>query len=265
MNSKTLKALLMLAGICLASVASVMAEVHVNDIEYSDGDTKLKGYVAYDDNFEGQRPGVLICHQWMGLTDYEERRARELAKLGYVAFALDVYGAGVRPESREEAGKLSSKYKGDRDLMRSRLMAGLEKLQEHRAVDPKKIAVIGYCFGGTCALEVARAGADVAGVVSFHGGLSAQDKAEPDTVKAKVLVCHGAEDPYVPEGEVLGFIEEMTEAGVDFQFIAYADAVHSFTQKHSGDDKSTGAAYNKKADFRSWQHMKLFFDEAFKQ
>ena len=161
-------------GLLLASSAS--AAVKTSEVEYRHGDTVLQGFMAWDDSVQGSRPGVLIVHQWMGLTDYERMRAEQLASLGYVAFAVDVYGKGVRPADTGEAGELAGTYKKDRALLRARVAAGLEALRASERVDPKRIAAIGYCFGGTAVLELARSGADVAGVVSFHGGL---DSLEP--------------------------------------------------------------------------------------
>lgn len=233
-------------------------------VEYSEGETTLEGFHVYDDAIDGERPGVLIIHQWTGLTDYEKGRARQLAEMGYNVFAADIYGKGIRPQP-PEAGKFAGKYKGDRDLYRARLMAGLEVLRKDSRTDGSRIAAIGYCFGGTGVLEIARSGADIAGVVSFHGGLAAGEgkQAPKGGVKSLILVCHGIDDPYVPESEISGFEKEMNTAGVDWQFIGYSGAVHSFTQKMAGDDNSKGAAYNAAADRRSWQHMKVFFDEIF--
>lgn len=254
---RTIALMLSLAGVGFAGIVA-------KDVDYKDGDTLLQGFHAYDDGVDGKRPGILVVHQWTGLTDYEKRRARMLAEMGYNVFALDIYGKGIRPQP-PEAGKEAGKYKSDRALFRARLGAGLGMLKADERTDPERIAAIGYCFGGTGVLELARSGADIAGVVSFHGGLGAGDgmAAPKDGVKASVLVCHGAVDPYVPRDEVAGFEEEMNTAGVDWQLIAYSGAVHAFTQPMAGDDPSKGAAYQKKADERSWQHMQVFFEELF--
>ena len=213
---------------------------------------------------EGKRPAVLVIHQWTGLTDYEKQRSRMLAELGYNVFAADIYGKGVRPVP-PAAGQEAGKYKGDRKLYRGRLNAGLAVLQKDERTDAAKIAAIGYCFGGTGALELARSGADIAGVVSFHGGLDTAEglSAGKGEVKAKVLACHGADDPFVPAPQVQAFEQEMRDSGADWQLVAYGSAVHSFTQKMSGDDPSKGSAYNEKADKRSWEAMKGFFAEIF--
>ena len=243
---------------------TLRAAIHIETVEYKQGDTTLEGFVAYDDAIQGKRPGVLVVHQWMGLTDYEKHRAEMLAQLGYVAFCADIYGKGVRPQNTAEAGAQAGKYKGDRQLLRARVNAGLDALRRQPQVDPNRIAAIGYCFGGTTVLELARSGADVAGVVSFHGGLDARDPADGKNIKCKVLVCHGADDPFSSPQDIAAFENEMRKGGVDWQFIQYGGAVHSFTQPMAGNDNSKGAAYNEKADKRSWEAMKQFFAEIFK-
>lgn len=251
-----------LAMILLAAV-NAHGAVHTEWVQYRHGETLLEGYLAYDDAVKGPRPGILVVHEWMGLGDYAMKRAEQLAGMGYVAFALDMYGKGVRAKTPEEAAKLSGIYKGDRPLMRARAQAGLDELRKQPLVDPARIAAIGYCFGGTTVLELARSGADVAGVVSFHGGLGTPQPADAKNIKGKVLVLHGADDPHVPPAEVAAFQDEMRKAAVDWQMIYYGGAVHSFTNPGSGTDASTGVAYNEKADKRSWEAMKAFFKELF--
>jgi len=231
--------------------------------EYEDGGTTCEGYLGFDDAINGRRPGVLVIHDWMGVGPYVEKRVRQLAALGYVALAADIYGKGVRPASMEEAAGLANRYKADRSLMRSRARAGLRALKANALTDTKRMAAIGYCFGGTAVLELARDGADIAGFVGFHAGLQTPIPGDARNIKGKVLVLHGADDPLVPPGEVLDFEEEMRKAGVDWQMIIYGGAVHSFTNPASGNDPSRGAAYDEKADKRSWEAMKSFFDEIF--
>jgi len=250
--------------LALSCAMTVRAAIHTETVEYKQGDTTLEGFVAYDDAIQGKRPGVLVVHQWMGLTDYEKHRAEMLAQLGYVAFCADIYGKGVRPQSPAEAGAQAGKYKSDRQLLRARVNAGLDALRQQPLVDSKRIAAIGYCFGGTTVLELARSGADVAGVVSFHGGLDAPDPADGKNIKCEVLVCHGADDPFSSPQDIAAFENEMRKGDVDWQFIQYGGAVHSFTQPMAGNDNSKGAAYNEKADKRSWEAMKQFFTEIFK-
>jgi dienelactone hydrolase len=220
--------------------------------------------LAFDDSITGKRPGVLVVHQWMGLTDYEKHRAEQLAQLGYVAFCADIYGKGVRPKDTGEAGPLAGKYKGDRALLRARVNAALDVLEKNQFVDSKRVAAIGYCFGGTTVIELARSGADIAGVVSFHGGLDSPTPADGKNIKSKVLVCHGADDPFVKPSDLAAFEDEMRQANVDWTLIKFGGAVHSFTQPMAGNDNSKGAAYNEKADKRSWEAMKAFFAEIFK-
>jgi dienelactone hydrolase len=253
-------------GFVLSALAmnEIHAEIITRDVEYRDGDVTLRGYVAFDsERVEKRLPGVLVVHQWLGLTDYEKGRCRQLAELGYVAFALDVYGKDVRPAGPQEAAKVAGTYKQDRQLYRRRLNLGLEQLLAQKSVAPDKLAAIGYCFGGTGVLELARSGAAISGVVSFHGGLDSPSPEDGKQVKAKVLICHGADDPFVPAKDIEAFKAEMNEADVDWQMIYYSDAVHSFTQPQAGNDNSRGAAYNEKADRRSWEAMKTFFAELF--
>ncbi len=248
----------------LLAACSASAALVEKSVEYELDGVTLEGFHVHDGAVAGKRPAVLVIHQWTGLTDYEKQRSRMLAELGYNVLAVDVYGKGIRPVP-PAAGQEAGKYKGNRELFRGRLLAGLEVLKADERTDPAKIAAIGYCFGGTGALELARSGADLAGVVSFHGSLDAAEglAASKDGVKAKVLVCHGAIDPHVPPAQVQAFEKEMADAGVDWQLASYGGAVHSFTQKMAGDDPSKGSAYDEKADKRSWAAMKIFFDEIF--
>jgi dienelactone hydrolase len=243
---------------------SAQARLVTKTVEYRQGETTLEGYLAYDDSIKGKRPGVLVLHEWLGVGAYEKMRAEQLAALGYVAFAADIYGKGVRPATAELAAKEAGKYRGnDRTLIRERAKAGLAKLASFPEVDPNRLAAIGYCFGGTAALELARSGADTKGTVSFHGGLNTPNPAEARNIKGKVLALHGADDPYVPPAEVAAFQQEMRAAKVDWQMVYYGGAVHSFSNPKSGNDPAKGAAYNEKADRRSWEAMQAFFNELF--
>jgi dienelactone hydrolase len=246
----------------LASL-TVHAAIRTETVEYREGDAVLEGYLAWDDSIVGKRPAVVIVHQWKGLTDYEKKRAGMLAELGYVAFAADIYGKGVRAADAQEAGKLAGQYKQDLPLLRARVNAAVDFIKQRALVNPDQVAAIGYCFGGTAVLELARSGAEVKGVVSFHGGLGTTMPAGNGQVKCKVLVLHGADDPYAPGAEVSALQEELRKAGVDWELILYGGAVHSFTDWNAGSDNSRGAAYNERADKRSWAAMQQFFDELF--
>jgi len=255
---------LIFAFLALACAGTLRATVRTETVEYRQGDTTLVGFVACDDAFQGPRPGVLIVPQWMGLTDYEKHRAEMIAQLGYVAFCADIYGNGVRPQNTREAGALAGKYKSNRKLLRARVNAALDAMRRQPLVDPKRVAAIGYCFGGTTVIELARSGADVSGVVCFHGGLDSPTPADGKNIKCRVLVCHGADDPLSSPKNIAAFENEMRKGGVDWQLNKYGGAVHSFTQPDAGSDNSKGAAYNEKADQRSWEAMKQFLAEIFK-
>ncbi len=252
------------AGLLLSGAAAAQAEIRTEVVEYTDGDVTLEGYMAYDDFYQGKRPGVLVAHEWVGHNPYVRKRAEQLARLGYVAFALDMYGKGVLAKDAKEAAALAGKYKSDRKLMRTRAAAGLAVLGKHPMVDVSRLAAIGYCFGGTVVLELARGGADLRSVVTFHGGLDTPTPQDARNIRGKVLALHGGDDPFVPPAQVAAFEEEMRKGGVDWQLFSYGGAVHSFTNPDAGNDNSKGAAYNERADRRSWQAMKSFFSETLK-
>ena len=249
---------------CVALAAHpAFGKIKTATVAYQDGDTALEGFVAYDDANEKPRPGVLVIHDWTGLQEYAETRTKMLAELGYVAFAADIYGKGVRPGTDAECGVQAGKYLKDAPLLRRRATLGYAQLLKQPRVEAKRTAAIGYCFGGSSVLELARSGADLAGVVSFHGGLGTSLPAQAGAVKAKVLVCHGADDPFVKPDQIAAFKKEMAAAKVDLKFIAYPGAVHAFTKPAAGSDKSSGKAYDAKADQESWAEMKAFFAKLF--
>ena len=253
---------LAVAAVLSLVAGGARAEVVTRTIEYTHGGTTFKGYLAYDDAAEGKRPGVLVVHEWYGLNDYPQRRARELAELGYVALAADMYGGGKVATTREEAASLAGAVRGDAEVMRGRAAAGLAALRAQPETDPERLAAIGYCFGGTVVLELARSGADLDVAASFHGGLGTKAPAEKGAVKARVVAFNGAEDPMVPHEERQAFMKEMTDAGVDWQLVEYGHAVHAFTNPDAGKAGIPGVAYNEKADRRSWEAMRQVFEES---
>lgn len=232
-------------------------------IDYEHEGTKLQGYVAYDDAKEGKQPGVVIVHEWWGLNDFARQKAREVAELGYVAFALDMYGTGVVTDDPQEAGKLAGQFRQNPNLMRERTRAGYDVLAKHERVDAKRIAAIGFCFGGTTVLNMAYSGLPLAGVVSFHGGLTPPQSDDQGQIKARVLVLHGAADTHVPLEQVNEWQRAMGKTKADWQLIVYSDAKHSFTNPAADERGMEGVGYHKHAAERSWAHMKLFLKDAF--
>ena len=259
---KTNPTLLFISSLLL-STSLLRAEIKETVVEYKSGDTVCEGLHVVDTSKTGKLPSVLIVHQWTGLSDNEKMRAHMLAELGYNVFAADIYGKGVRPQP-PAAGQEAGKYKSNRKLYRERMLSALEVLNKDPQTDLSKIAAIGYCFGGTGVIELARSGALIKGVVSFHGGLDSPTPADGKNIKGKVLALHGADDPFVKAPDIAAFEQEMKDAKVDYKLVSYPGAVHSFTQKAAGDDNSKGAAYNEAADKASWEEMKAFFDRIFK-
>lgn len=247
----------------LLSASLLQAEIKETVVEYKSGDVLCEGLHVVDTAKSGKLPAVLIIHQWTGLSDNEKMRARMLAELGYNVFAADVYGKGIRPQP-PAAGQEAGKYKTDRALYRARMLAALEVLNKNPQTDLPRVAAIGYCFGGTGVIELARSGAVLKGVVSFHGGLDSPKPADGKNIKSKVLALHGADDPFVPAKDIAAFEQEMKDAKVDYKLVNYPGAVHAFTQKAAGNDNSKGAAYNESADKASWEEMKAFFNRIFK-
>lgn len=230
-------------------------------VTYKDGDTECEGFAAWDANLKGKRPVVLVIHDWMGRGEFDEARAKQLAALGYLAFSVDVYGKGVRPANAGEAGKTAGAWKNDSEALRSRLQAGLNAAIALEQADKEKVGAMGYCFGGFSALELARSGADVKGVISFHGSLRSATPEDAKNIKGKVLVLHGADDDFE---SVAVINKEMKDAGVDYELDLYGHTVHAFTNPKAGNDPSRGVAYSAQADARSWQRMEEFFAEIFK-
>jgi dienelactone hydrolase len=237
--------------------------MQTRNIEYKHGSDLLEGFLAFDDANADRRPGILLFPEWYGVAEHAKARAKMLAELGYVAFAADMYGKGVRPTQFDDCAREAGKYQRDRQLMRGRGRAGLDVLRSLSEVNPNKLAGIGYCVGGTLVLELARDGAELSGVVTFHAALNTPRPEDAKNIKGKVLVLHGADDPLVPDAEVLAFEKEMRDAKVDWQLISYGNTVHSFTNWDLASDHSKPAAFNVKSDARSWTAMRAFFEEIF--
>jgi dienelactone hydrolase len=255
-------------GAALASAALLpsrlaRAVVSGKDIDYRDGDADLQGFLAVDEAVTDKRPGILVMHTRRGLGDFIKERSEALAHMGYVVFAADFFGKGVRPVADKDAQVQSVKYREDRVLARSRAQAGLDWLRQHPLVDTDKIGVVGYCLGGMVALELARSGAPLSGTAVFHGTLDTPNPHDAINIKGRVLVMHGADDPVANQQEVEAFIGEMRVAKVDFELELYGGVVHGFTETKNGNDPSRGSAYNARADKASWASMQRFFHEVF--
>jgi dienelactone hydrolase len=232
-------------------------------IEYNDGKQLLSGVVVKPQKSLKNKPGILILPAWMGIDDHAKAVAAKLSNLGYYAFVADIYGVDQRPKNYKEAGEKAGYFKKNINEYQTRIQLALDQLVKQGA-NPDEIVVIGYCFGGTGALEAARINLKVKGVVSFHGGLSRDENRIVSTIEAKVLVLHGADDPYVSENEIRNFQDEMRKAKADWQMVYYANAVHAFTDINTGNDNSKGAAYNEMAEKRSWRAFLDFINEIFK-
>lgn len=236
-------------------------------LRYQAGNAKLESYLAWDDSSNKPRPGVLIVHEWWGLDDYVKGRANQLAQMGFTAMAVDMYGGGKQAANPDEAGKAMNAVLGDMDNGTKRLATSLAILKSQKLVDAKKTAAIGYCFGGAMVLHMARSGMDVGGVASFHGSLGSFVEPKPDSVRAKVLVCHGAEDKLVPDDDIKAFRTQMDKAGASYEFVSYPGALHGFSNPEAtGRGKQYGLplAYDEKTDKASWAKMKGMFDSIFR-
>jgi dienelactone hydrolase len=248
--------------VCLVS-AWASAEVVMQPVDYTQAGVQLEGWIAYDDAVQQPKPGIIVFPEWWGLNDYAKHRAEELAKLGYVAFAADMYGKGVVTTDKDQAPKLATPFYNDRGLMRARAAAALDQLKADKHVDPSRIGAIGFCFGGSCALELARSGADLAGVVAFHAGLATPHPEDAKNIKGKILVCTGGDDAFVPPDQVNAFEDEMRAGGVDWEVMVFGGAHHAFTNPDAGQYGIPNIKYNAQAEHRSWAAMTEFFDELF--
>lgn len=243
------------------------SSIHSESVRLNADGTDLKSYLAYDEKDTTKRPGVLVLPEWWGLNDYIRKRADMLAELGYVALAVDMYGDGQTADNPNDAGRLMNGVLGDMSQAEARLGAALEYLQSHELVDAERIAAIGYCFGGAMVLHAARTGMPLAAVVSFHGSLGSAHKPAPGEVKARVLVCHGADDALVPAADVDALKEEMQSAGADFRFVAYPGALHGFTNPDAtknGEKYGLPLAHHEEADRKSWHEMRQLFETVFR-
>ena len=255
--------------IILVTICSPLyAAIQGKEVKYEANGMSLHGYLAYDDSIQGKRPGVLIVHEWWGHNEYARKRARMLADMGYVALAVDMYGEGKQASHPKEAGEFSSAVRKNMPIAKARFQAAMELLNKHEKTQSSEIAAIGYCFGGAVVLDMARAGLDLKGVVSFHGSLNTSIPAERDKVKAKMLVLNGGDDKFIKPQAIDDFKQEMTNAKVDFEFISYPGAVHAFTNPEAtGFGKKFGIplAYHPQADRLSWTEMQKFFNQLFIQ
>jgi len=259
---------LMLIVLMLLGIVSARAGVVGREVNYTSDSLTMKGYIAYDDKILGKRPGVLVVHEWWGNNEYAHKRAEMLAELGYVALAVDMYGNGKQAGHPEDAGKFSGEVMGNMPAMKARFIAAMDVLKKDEHTDPARIAAIGYCFGGGVVLAMAREGADLKAVVSFHGGLATQHPAEKGSVKAKILVCNGADDTFISADDIKKLKAEMKSASADLQFINYPGAIHSFTNPSSteiGKKFNLRMAYNENADKKSWAEMQKLFKKVFKK
>src|SRR5437870_5213597 len=245
-------------------VGSATAAVQTKAITYKANDVECQGFLAWDDSVQGPRPGVLVVHEWWGLNDYARGRAEQLAKLGYIAFAADMYGEGKTAAHPKEAGEMASKVRANVGDWRKRATTALEVLKSQPQCDKNKLAAIGYCFGGSTALQLAYAGADLKAVVTFHAALPAPTETEAKQIKATILVCHGADDTFIPPAAIKAFREALDKAGVKYEFVAYPGAVHSFTVADADKHGLAGMKYDKAADEDSWKRMTALFAEKFR-
>jgi dienelactone hydrolase len=231
------------------------------NIPYKEGKTDLEGVLIYDDSVKAPRPGLVVVPHWLGINDATIKQAQGLAGTKYVLFMADIYGKANRPKNQDEAGKLAGQYKGDRKLMRARVTAALEQLKKSPGVDTKKLGAFGFCFGGTTALELARSGAPLSGVIGFHAGLDTPTPEDAKNIKGKVLVMQGGDDPFVPQKDVDAFEAEMRGGKVDWQLVQFGGAVHSYTDPEAHMEGK--AEYNPQATKRAYALADAFWDEVF--
>lgn len=231
-------------------------------IDYADGDTVLEALLAWDNSIDQPRPGVMVSHAWAGRSQFEDNKAVALAELGYVGFALNLYGKGVQGSSTEENAALMQPFLDDRAMLQQRLLLSLNTMRQQAEVDEDKVAAIGFCFGGLCVLDLARTGEEMAGVASFHGLFAAPGNTAGNTIRAKVLAMHGWDDPMAPPEQVLELARELSSQGADWQLHAFGNTMHAFTNPEAN-DPGFGTVYSPSADRRSWRELQEFLAELF--
>jgi dienelactone hydrolase len=256
---------LVVFAVCLMMTASLaQAAVQTKVVKYKHGTQECLGYFAWDDAKEGKRPGVLVVHEWWGLDDYAKGRAKQLAALGYAAFCADLYGDGKVVEHPKDAGEMSAKIRMNVDDWRKRAHEALEALKAQQQCDPVQLAAIGYCFGGSTCLELAYSGADLKAVATFHAGLPAPTADEARQIKARLLICHGADDKFISDDAIKAFRSALDAAKVKYEFIAYPGAVHSFTVPDAERHGNPGLKYQKAADEASWKKLQELLEATLK-
>jgi len=260
-----MRAILFSLAILFGSAAMAQADVKTKKVEYKFDGLTFIGHLAWDDASAEKRPGVLVVHEWWGLDDYAKQRAEQLAKMGYVAFACDMYGGGKVVDHPKDATAMAGAVRKNVEVWRGRAKEALNVLTDFEHTDKTRCAAIGYCFGGTTALQLAATGADLKAVVTFHAALPKLTADEAKAIKAKVLVCHGADDKFIPPDAIAAFRKSMEDAKVSLDFQEYKGAVHSFTVEGADKHKIEGMAYNKEADEKSWASMKALFADVFKK
>jgi len=252
--------------LALVLTCPVFAKINTRAVVYEHDGVKLEGWLAYDESGAAKQPGAIVIHEWWGRDDFAKQKAEKMARLGYVAFAIDMYGQGVTTEDPKRAGELAGQFYG-KPLMAARARAGLEALLATGLVDAKRVAAVGYCFGGSTAMALAYSGAPLAGIVSLHGGPVAAPADAKGRITTRFLICHGAVDPFVSKESLDNFLRSLDDTGIDYQFVSYAGAKHAFTNPQSDARRVAlgldGIAYQAEASHRSWGHMKQFLAEIF--
>ncbi|MGE4132256.1 MAG: dienelactone hydrolase family protein [Bdellovibrionales bacterium] len=258
-----MSSLVILAALIMTAHSATKSSIQTEVVDYKVGRQAMRSYIYFDSKLAAKRPAILLVHDWMGMGEFVQKRAQELAEEGFTTMAVDIYGRDVQPKDPKEAGTTAGLYKKDRKLLRERVRAGFDRLMKHKTVVGDKSVAMGFCFGGMTALELARSGAALSGVVSFHGNLDTPTPADAKSIKGRILILHGADDPHVPPAQIADFEREMKAAKIEYQIIQYPGAVHAFTNPNAGSDPKTGAAYNAEADKNSKIAMHDFLRELF--